>query len=171
VTSTDGTSTDGTETDGTGTDGTGTERAGTEGIRGRVGVFPDPGSGRGADHRAMTIRPVQRQVPVGPVLVAGVAAQLADDALYFLLPPTAALSPLSGVVAILLTAVAARLVTRDRVGSGIARTGLAVGALSAGIGLLLSGLGLVAVLLAGITVVAGVAGAVAGRGVTGQNRP
>jgi hypothetical protein len=114
----------------------------------------------------MTIRPVSTQVPVGPVLVAGIGAQLADDALYFLLPPTAALSPLSGVIAVLLTALAARLVTRNRVGSGVARTGLAVGALSAGVGLLLGGLGLVAVLLAGITVVAGVAGAVAGRHLT-----
>jgi|tagenome__1003787_1003787.scaffolds.fasta_scaffold20131114_2 hypothetical protein len=114
----------------------------------------------------MTIKPVSTQVPVGPVLVAGIGAQLADDALYFLLPPTVALSPLSGVVAILLTALAARLVTRNRVGSGVARTGLAVGALSAGVGLLLGGLGLVAVLLAGITVVAGVAGAVAGRHLT-----
>ncbi len=114
----------------------------------------------------MTIKPVSTQVPVGPVLVAGIGAQLADDVLYVLLPPTAALSPLSGVVAILLTALAARLVTRNRVGSGVARTGLAVGALSAGVGLLLGGLGLIAVLLAGITVVAGVAGAVAGRHLT-----
>jgi hypothetical protein len=115
----------------------------------------------------MTIEPVSTRVPVGPVLVAGIGAQLADDALYFLLPPTAALSPLSGVLAVLLTAVAARLVTRNRIGSGVARTGLAVGALSAGVGLLLGGLGLVMVLLAGITVVAGVAGAVVGRNVTG----
>ena len=73
-------------------------------------------------------------MPVGPVLLAGVGAQLADDALYFLLPPTAVLSPLSGVLAVLLTAVAARLVTRNRVGPAVARTGLAVGALSAGSG-------------------------------------
>jgi len=129
-------------------------------------VIPDPGARPDVDDRGMTIKPVSTQVPVGPVLLAGVGAQLADDALYFLLPPTAALSPLSGIVALLLTAVAARLVTRNRVGAGIARTGLAVGALSAGVGLLLGGLGLVAVLLAGITVVAGVAGAVVGRGVT-----
>jgi hypothetical protein len=115
----------------------------------------------------MTIKPASTQMPVGPVLLAGVGAQLADDALYFLLPPTAVLSPLSGVLAILLTAVAARVVTRNRVGPAVARTGLAVGALSAGVGLLLSGLGLVAVLLAGLTVVAGVAGAVVGRGVAG----
>ena len=133
---------------------------------GRLGVIPDPEVAPDADDRSMTIKPVSTQVPVGPVLVAGIGAQLADDALYFLLPPTAALSPLSGVVAILLTALAARLVTRNRVGSGVARTGLAVGALSAGVGLLLGGLGLIAVLLAGITVVAGVAGAVAGRHLT-----
>ena len=117
----------------------------------------------------MSIRPSTTQVPVGPVLLAGVGAQLADDALYFLLPPTAALSPLSGVLAVLLTAVAARLVTRNRVGPAVARTGLAVGALSAGVGLLLTGLGVVAVLLAGITVLAGVAGAVAGRGLTSNS--
>jgi hypothetical protein len=133
---------------------------------GGIGVIPDPEVPPDAHDRGMTIKPVSTQVPVGPVLVAGIGAQLADDALYFLLPPTAALSPLGGVVAILLTALAARLVTRDRVGSGVARTGLAVGALSAGVGLLLGGLGLIAVLLAGITVVAGVAGAVAGRNPT-----
>jgi hypothetical protein len=131
-------------------------------------VIPDPGAPPDVDDRGMTIEPVSTRVPVGPVLVAGIGAQLADDALYFLLPPTAALSPLSGVLAVLLTAVAARLVTRNRIGSGVARTGLAVGALSAGVGLLLGGLGLVMVLLAGITVVAGVAGAVVGRNVTGR---
>ena len=51
----------------------------------------------------------------------------------------------------------------------MARTGLAVGALSAGIGLLLGGLGVLAVLLAGITVVAGVAGAVVGRGLVDRS--
>jgi hypothetical protein len=131
-----------------------------------VGAIPDPEAAPDAEDRGMTIKPVSTRVPVGPVLLAGVGAQLADDALYLLLPPIAVLSPLSGVIALLLTAVAARLVTRDRVGAGVARTGLAVGALSAGIGLLLGGLGLVAVLLAGITVVAGVAGAVVGRGLT-----
>lgn len=114
----------------------------------------------------MTTRPTTAQVPVVPVLLAGVGAQLADDALYFLLPPTAVLAPVGGVLAVLLTAVAARLVTRDRTGSGVARTGLAVGAFSAGLGLLFSGIGVLAVLLAGLTVVAGVAGAVAGRGLT-----
>jgi hypothetical protein len=117
----------------------------------------------------MTIRPVTDQVPVSAVLLAGLGAQLADDVLYFLLPPTAVLAPMSGVLAILLTAVAARLVTRGRFGPIVARTGLAVGALSAGIGLLLSGIGVVAVLLAGITVVAGVAGAVAGRGLASRS--
>ncbi len=117
----------------------------------------------------MTIRPVPTRVPVGPVLLAGVGAQLADDALYVLLPPTAALSPVSGLLAVLLTAAAARLVTRGRIGAGVARTGLAVGALSAGIGLLLGGLGVLAVLLAGITVVAGVAGAVVGRGLVDRS--
>jgi hypothetical protein len=132
-------------------------------------VIPDPARGRAFDDRGMTISPVTTAVPVGAVLLAGVGAQLADDAMYFLLPPTVVLAPLSGVLAILFTAVAARLVTRHRSGSTVARTGLAIGALSAGVGLLLGGLGVLAVLLAGITVVAGVAGAVAGRGLTSRS--
>jgi hypothetical protein len=48
-------------------------------------------------------------------------------------------------------------------GSAVARTGLAVGAVSAGLSLLIGGFGLLTILLAGITVVAGVAGAVAKR--------
>jgi|GEM_PF-3316695 len=111
----------------------------------------------------MTIMPATSRVPVGAVLLAGVGAQYVDDAAFFLLPPTVFLSPLSGVLAILLTAGAARLVTRGGGGPVVARTGLAVGSASAVLGLLAGGLGLVAVLLAGITVVAGVAGAVAGR--------
>jgi hypothetical protein len=102
-------------------------------------------------------------VPVGAVLVAAIGAQLADDATFFLLPPLAVLGPLSGLVAILLTAGAARYVTRGRTGAVVARTGLAVGVTSAVVGLLVGGLGLVAILLAGITVVAGVGGVVAGR--------
>jgi hypothetical protein len=113
----------------------------------------------------MTIVPASTRVPVGAALLAGLGAQLVDDVAYFVLPPTALLAPLSGVLAILLTAGAARFVTRDRTGAGVARTGLAVGAVSAGVGLLLSGLGFLAVVLAGLTVLAGVAGAVAGRGV------
>lgn len=109
--------------------------------------------------------PATSQVSVGAVLIAGLGAQLADDAAYLLLPPTALLGPLSGIVAILLTAGAARLVTRNATGATIARTGLAVGAVSAGVGLLIGGLGFVMILLAGLTVVAGVAGAVVGRGV------
>ena len=102
-------------------------------------------------------------VPVGAVLVSAIGAQLADNAVFFLLPPLGVLAPLSGLVAILLTVGAARFVTRGRSGAAVARTGLAVGLTSAAIGLLVGGLGLVAILLAGITVVAGVAGAVAGR--------
>jgi hypothetical protein len=112
----------------------------------------------------MTIVPATSRVPAGAVLLAGLGAQLVDDAAYFVLPPTAALAPLSGLLAILLTAAAARYVTRDRTGAAVARTGLAVGLTSAVIGLLVGGLGLVAILLAGVTVLAGVAGAVAGRG-------
>lgn len=112
----------------------------------------------------MTIVPATSRVPVGAVLLAGLGAQLVDDAAYLVLPPTALLAPLSGLLAILLTAAAARYVTRDRTGAAVARTGLAVGAASAVVGLFVGGLGLVAILLAGITVLAGVAGAVAGRG-------
>jgi hypothetical protein len=114
----------------------------------------------------MTTLPATSRVPVGAALLAGLGAQLVDDVAYFVLPPTALMAPLSGLLAILLTAAAARYVTRDRTGAAVARTGLAVGAVSAGVGLLVSGLGVIAVLLAGLTVLAGVAGAVAGRGLT-----
>jgi hypothetical protein len=114
----------------------------------------------------MTLTPATTQVPVGAALIAGTGAQLLDDVAYVVLPPIALLAPLSGLIAILLTAGAARIVTRARTGSAVARTGLAVGAASAGIGLLVGGLGIIAILLAAITVVAGVAGAVAGRHIT-----
>lgn len=106
--------------------------------------------------------PASTHVPVVPVLGAAVAAQFADD-LVFLIPPLGLLGPLAGISAIVLTALAARLLTRGRVAPVVARTGLAVGVASAGIGLLVGGLGLVTILLAGLTVLAGVAGAVAGR--------
>jgi hypothetical protein len=115
---------------------------------------------------SMTTLPATSRVPVGAALLAGVGAQFVDDVAYFVLPPAAMLAPLSGLIALLLTAVAARIVTRDRTGAGVARTGLAVGAVSAAVGLLVSGLGLLALVLAGLTVLAGVAGAVAGRGLT-----
>lgn len=111
----------------------------------------------------MTTLPATSRVPVGPVLLAGLGAQLVDDAVFFVLPPAALLAWTSGLVAILLTAGAARIVTRGRSGAVVARTGLAVGALSAIIGLFVGGLGLVAIVLAAVTVVAGVAGAVTGR--------
>jgi hypothetical protein len=114
----------------------------------------------------MTTPSVISRVPVGAVLLAGFGAQLVDDAAFLVLPPVAVLAPLSGLIAIILTAVGARIVTRGRTGAAVARTGLAVGAASAVIGLLVGGFGLVAILLAGITVVAGVAGAVVGRGLT-----
>lgn len=114
----------------------------------------------------MTLTPATTRVPVGTALIAGAGAQLLDDVAYAVLPPAVLLAPLSGLLAILLTAGAARIVTRGRTGSAVARTGLAVGSASAGIGLLVGGLGVVAILLAAITVVAGVAGAVAGRHVT-----
>ncbi|HXV92735.1 MAG TPA: hypothetical protein VD813_05515 [Pseudonocardia sp.] len=111
------------------------------------------------------------RVPLAPVLLAGIGAQFVDDVAYFVFPPAMLLSPLSGVLAILLTAGAARLVTRRMSGAAIARTGLAVGVVSAGAGLLVSGLGVVALVIAGLTVLAGVAGAVAGRGVAAAPRP
>jgi hypothetical protein len=111
----------------------------------------------------MTTLPATSRVPVGAVLLAGLGAQLVDDAAYFVLPPAAVLAPFSGLLAILLTAGAARYVTRGLTGAAVARTGLALGVTSAAIGLLVGGLGFVTILLAGVTVLAGVAGAVAGR--------
>jgi hypothetical protein len=125
-----------------------------------------PRQWRGAHARAMSIMPATSRVPVRAALLAALGAQLVDDVAYFVLPPTAVLAPFSGLIAILLTAAAARYVTRDRTGAGVARTGLAVGATSAAVGLLVAGLGWLTILLAGLTVVAGVAGAVAGRGLT-----
>jgi hypothetical protein len=100
---------------------------------------------------------------IGTVLLAGVGAQFVDDVAFAVIPPFALMAPLSGLIAVLLTAGAARAVTKDKQGAAIARTGLAVGGVSAGVGLLVGGLGLVAILLAIATVAAGVAGAVAGR--------
>jgi hypothetical protein len=117
----------------------------------------------------MSTLPATTRVPVGAVLLAGLGAQLVDDAAFLVLPPVAVLAPLSGLIAIVLTVVGARIVTRDRTGAAVARTGLAVGVTSAAIGLLVGGFGLVAILLAGITVVAGIAGAVVGRGLAAKD--
>lgn len=116
----------------------------------------------------MTTAPVTSStVPTGPVLVAAVGSQLLDNALFFLVPPAAVLTPFAGLFAILLTAGAARAVTSGRSGAVLARTGLVVGIASAAVGLIVGGgLGIVALLLAGVTVVAGVAGAVIGRRVS-----
>ena len=73
-------------------------------------------------------------VPAGAVLISAIGAQLADNAVFFLLPPLGVLAPLSGLLAILLTAGAARFVTRGRRGAVVARTGLALGLTSAAIG-------------------------------------
>lgn len=127
-----------------------------------------PGARRMLD--GMTIQTTSSQVPVVPVLIAGIAAQLVDDAALLLLPPLGLLGPLSGLLAILLTVGAARYVSRDRSGAAIARTGLAVGLASAAVGLLIGGLGIVALLLAVVTVGVGVAGAVAGRAVRSAQR-
>lgn len=111
----------------------------------------------------MSIVPATSKVPVVPVVAGALVAQFADDAVRLLLP-LPLLGALAGLIAITLTAGAGRVASRNRTGAVAARTGLAVGVTSAAIGLLVGGLGLVAILLAGITVVAGVAGAVAGRG-------
>ena len=117
-------------------------------------LIPDPRSTPTIE--GMSIVPTSSKVPVVPVVAGAVVAQFADDALRLLLPFPALLS---GLLAIALTAGAARVITRGRTAPAVARTGLAVGATSAVLGLLVGGLGLVAILLAGITVVAGVAGA------------
>ncbi len=111
----------------------------------------------------MSIVPARSKVPVVPVVAGAVVAQFTDDVVRLLLPFPGVLS---GLLAIALTAGAARVVTRGRVGPVVARTGLAVGVTSAVLGLILGGLGVVAIILAGITVVAGVAGAVVGRRAT-----
>ena len=103
------------------------------------------------------------KVPVGAVLLAGIGAQFVDDIAFALLPPVALLAPLSGLIAVLLTAGAARYASKDRVGAAVARTGLAVGVVSASIGLIVGDLNLLTWALAALTVVAGVAGAVVGR--------
>lgn len=120
----------------------------------------------------MSIQPVTSQIPAVPVAVAAVGAQLVDNAVVFLIPPgIVVIGPLAGLLAIALTAAGARAVTRGRTGPAVARTGLAVGVASAVVGLVVGGLGLVGLLLAGITVLAGVVGAVAGRGLTASRLP
>ena len=104
--------------------------------------------------------PVPTRVPVLPVVAAGVGAQLLDDLLFVFLP---SLPGAAAIVAIGFTALAAKLVTRNLHGQAVPRAGLAIGAVSAALGLWISGLGLVAILVAGITVLAGVGGAVLGR--------
>ncbi|MDN5859964.1 MAG: hypothetical protein L0H84_15220 [Pseudonocardia sp.] len=119
----------------------------------------------------MTIQPAPphlpaARVPAAAALVAGIGTQLVDDLAFLVLPPLGLLGPLAGIFAILLTAAGARYVTRNASGASIARTGLAVGVVSAAVGVLIGGFGLVAIVLAGLTVLAGVVGAVVGRGVT-----
>jgi hypothetical protein len=116
----------------------------------------------------MSIVPTTSKVPVVPVVAGAVVAQFADDVVHALLP-LPFLGALAGLIAIVLTAGAARVATRNRTGAVVARTGLAVGVTSAVLGLIVGGLGIVAILLAGITVVAGVAGAVAGRGLADRS--
>lgn len=103
------------------------------------------------------------KVPVGAVLLAGIGAQFVDDIAFALLPPIALLAPISGLIAVLLTAGAARYASKDRVGAAVARTGLAVGAVSASVGLIVGDLNVLTWALAALTIIAGVAGAVVGR--------
>ncbi|MGD9987075.1 hypothetical protein [Pseudonocardia sp.] len=110
-----------------------------------------------------TLQNATTRVPVVPVVAAAVAAQFVDDLAYVVLPPVAIIAPVSAFLAVLLTAVGARLATRKLSGPSVARTGLAVGAVSAGIGLLVGGFGWLGMILATLTLVAGVAGAVVGR--------
>jgi hypothetical protein len=116
----------------------------------------------------MSIVPTTSKVPVVPVVAGAIVAQFADDVVHALLP-LPFLGALAGLIAIVLTAGAARVATRNRTGAVVARTGLALGVTSALLGLLVGGLGIVAILLAGITVVAGVAGAVAFRGLADRS--
>ena len=110
-----------------------------------------------------TLQNATTRVPVVPVVAAAVASQFVDDLAYFVFPPAAIIAPISAFLAVLLTGVGARLVTRKLSGPSVARTGLAVGAVSAGIGLLVGGFGWLGMILATLTLVAGVAGAVVGR--------
>ena len=107
----------------------------------------------------MSIVPTSSKVPVVPVVAGAVVAQFADAAIG-LLSPAGFLPACSRSCS-----PRARPGWPPAAGSApvVARTGLAVGATSAVLGLLVGGLGLVAIILAGITVVAGVAGAVVGR--------
>src|ERR1700754_2369130 len=113
------------------------------GGRVRVGVglrgIPDVETSARAQARRMSTLPATSRVHIGAALVAGAAAQFVDDAVYIVLPPAALLAPFSGLIAVLLTAAAARVVTRNRTGAAVARTGLAVGATSAALGLLVGG--------------------------------
>lgn len=106
-------------------------------------------------------------VPATPVLVSAGVSQFLPGLLVWIVPGASLfLAPGVGLLAVLLTAGAARVSTTKLHGPAVARTGLAIGVASAGLGLLLGGFGIVALLLAGITIVAGVAGAVVGRGLT-----
>ena len=72
----------------------------------------------------MSIVPTSSKVPAVPVVAGAAVAQLGAAAIGLLLPFPA-------LLAIVLTAGAARVATRGRVGPVVARTGLAVGAASA----------------------------------------
>lgn len=118
-----------------------------------------------AQHEHMSAIPVKTAIPILPTVLAGVGAQLVDDLVYIVFPPAAVVAPLSGLLAVLLTAVGARIVTHNLEGPAIAWTGLAAGAISAGFGLVITGLGWLMVVIAGLTVAAGVAGATLGRNI------
>lgn len=111
--------------------------------------------------------PVATRVPVVPVIATALVAQFADDAVRLALP-LPFLGPLGLLTAVLLTAGGARLLTRGRTGPVVARTGLAVGLTSAAIAVIVGGFGILAIVLAGVTVAAGLAGAIAGRPLPGR---
>lgn len=102
------------------------------------------------------------RIPVVPVVAGALVAQFADDAVRLVLP-LPFLGPLGLLTAVLLTAGAARVITRGKNGPSVARTGLAVGLTSAVIAVIVGGFGLLAILVGGVTVAAGLAGAVARR--------
>ena len=105
------------------------------GLRVRSGASLIPRAATAPTIEGMSIVPTSSKVPVVPVAAGAIVAQLGAAAIGLLLPFPA-------LLAIVLTAGAARVATRGRVGPVVARTGLAVGAASAVLGLVLSGLGL-----------------------------
>lgn len=119
-----------------------------------------------AQHGVMTevTKAHVKRAALPSIVLVGVAAQFADNAAVALIPGAGLVpDPVYLVVAILLTALGGRLLSRGMAGSDAARVGLAVGAVSGGLGLLFGSWGVLGLVIAGLTVLAGVAGAVARR--------